>query len=61
MYNDFLKFNLRLLPFHVLLCGILTFGFILTASKEDWYVIGLGAIAQLYILGSIPNFIYFFK
>lgn len=61
MYGDFMKFNLRMLPIHIILCVILGFGFILTAEKDNWYPIGFGAIIQLYILGSIPNFIFYLK
>jgi hypothetical protein len=63
MFNALTKFSVKMFPIHLALCSMLLLGFAMggPGTEENWLFIGLGSIVQLYIIGSIPVLIYYYK
>jgi hypothetical protein len=58
LFNQYLRFNLTLLPLYLLLGIGFFIGFMLTAEKDTFFNSMSLAILQAWILLTIPNIIY---
>lgn len=61
MFNQFLKFNVKLSPVYLILAAVFIFGILLTGDEDTYVTDMIAVIAQITLILIIPNLIYMFK